>query len=247
MKRVLMGAVSALMVMTAAHQSSAQALGELDMYYADPSQPDISGIWSFVPSASTRSTPVPLFTPEYQERWDTWRAAMARGESSYLLTNEMRQNCIPTGLPGDAQGSPYLREIIQMPGRVMILQEDFSAVRRIPTNGQFPELIDPAGTFYGTSAGTWEGDTFVVETVALHEATGLLGPAPHGAHSPEARTVERYTRVSPTELRVELTVYDEIALTEPFSAVTIYENLDGTEMIENFCVIVPGAPGVVDY
>ena len=78
-------------------------------------------------------------------------------------------------------------------------------------------LDDP--TYAGYSTGHWEGDTLVVETVALHPDSFIEGFTPHS----DAMTVsERIRFTSPGILEDRITVRDPKALTEPWQTVRTY-------------------------
>ena len=57
-------------------------------------------------------------------------------------------------------------ELIQLPGRIWILSEFPQTIRYIPTDGR-PHSADPDKSFTGESVGRWEGDTLVVDTIAV--------------------------------------------------------------------------------
>src|SRR5678816_4109154 len=57
-------------------------------------------------------------------------------------------------------------EIVQVPGRVWLLTEFPQTIRMVPTDGR-KHSSDPDPTFNGESVGRWEGDTLVVDTIAI--------------------------------------------------------------------------------
>jgi len=68
---------------------------------------------------------------------------------------------------------PYPFEIVQRPDTVYILFEYNSGVRRIYTDGRkHPDDVVP--TWMGHSTGNWQGNTLVVDTMALRPETGLI-------------------------------------------------------------------------
>jgi hypothetical protein len=78
-------------------------------------------------------------------------------------------------------------------------------------------LNDP--TYAGYSTGRWEGDTLVVDTVALSTNSFIDGSSPH---SDKMTVHERIRFVEPGILENRITVNDPEALTEPWSAVRRY-------------------------
>ena len=82
-------------------------------------------------------------------------------------------------------------------------------------------LNDP--TYAGYSTGHWEGDTLVVDTVALHPNSFIDSSSPH---SEEMTTKERIRFISPGILEDRITVNDPIALTKPWETVHTYKKAD---------------------
>jgi hypothetical protein len=113
-------------------------------------------------------------------------------------------------------------ELVQRPGALWILTEFPQTIRWIPTDGR-PHSKNPDPSFNGESIGTWEGDTLVVDTIAIDErmrniSVGRSGDANAWTHSKEERVIERFTRKSKNYLTYQLTVIDPIVLVKPFTS-----------------------------
>jgi len=113
-------------------------------------------------------------------------------------------------------------ELVQRPGALWILTEFPQTIRWIPTDGR-PHSKNPDPSFNGESVGTWEGDTLVVDTIAIDErmrniSVGRSGDANAWTHSKEERVIERFTRKSKNYLTYQLTVIDPIVLVKPFTS-----------------------------
>ena len=104
---------------------------------------------------------------------------------------------------------------VQTRDQIAIISEDSVPLRTIHMNGYVrPDAIR---TWQGHSVGHWEGDTLVVEITHFRDddpARANLGRPV--LLSGDARVVERFTRVSDTELYYEYTVEDEKYYTEPW-------------------------------
>jgi hypothetical protein len=141
----------------------------------------------------------------------------SRIAGSYEFDNNAR--CLPPGMPA-MMGMAYGMEIMQTKERITFFSELNDAIRRVYLDGRTPtprHLDDP--TYAGYSTGRWEGDTLVVETVALHPDSFIEGFTPHS----DAMTVsERIRFVSPGILEDRITVRDPKALTEPWTVVRTY-------------------------
>jgi hypothetical protein len=108
-------------------------------------------------------------------------------------------------------------QFVQTPEALVITTEDTAALRIIHLGEEAP----PAGVRSrdGWSAGEWDGDTLVVET------THLSGDDPYRVNfgpslivSPDSRVVERFTRLSQSELLYQYTIDDPVLYTRPWLA-----------------------------
>ncbi len=172
-------------------------------YAAIAALPDLDeGVWQ-IDWRARAGEPKPQLTPEAQ--------AMADAAGRAGLQNR-NANCIPPGMP-EIMGWPYPIEFHYSPGRVTIAIESDSQVRRIYTDGR-GHPGDPDPTFNGDSIGHWEGDTLVIETVALDPTTEI---APSVGHSDQARIVERIRKIGPDTLEIATTIEDPKVLSAPWT------------------------------
>jgi hypothetical protein len=82
--------------------------------------------------------------------------------------------CVPTRFNGGSNGGTTNDvEFLLMPQRLTITNGD-GLLRRIPIDGR-PLRENPEPSNGGTSVGTWEGDTLVIETIGLHPDTTFPG------------------------------------------------------------------------
>ncbi len=126
----------------------------------------------------------------------------------------------------------YPIEFVPTPGKITVLMETDSQMRRIFTDGR-PLPADPDLTFQGYSVGHWEGKTLVVDTVGFDPQTPL---APGGlAHSDKMAIHERLRLVAPDILEIATTITDPEALAEPFSTTTLYERHRDWTLQEYIC------------
>ena len=134
-------------------------------------------------------------------------------------------SCPPGGTPTsitmqDTQHGPM--ELIQKPGVLWILTEFPQTIRRIPTDGR-PHPKDPDITFNGDSVAHWEGDTLVVDTIAIdtrmrNYSVGKTGEASAWLHSEKEHVIERFTRTSKNYVTYQITVEDPVVLVKPFTS-----------------------------
>jgi len=167
--------------------------------------------WQALFGPGGRPTP-PDLTPEYAAKLKAYDAAKNEGEN---LQNQ-NANCLPPGVPQIMQ-MPYPLEFLFTPGRVTIAIETDSQVRRIYLTDKHPD--DPDAAFNGDSIGHWEGDTLVVDTIALDPTTEI---APGVGHSDKAHIIERIHETSPDHLAISTTIEDPVVLKTPWTVTRPY-------------------------
>ena len=109
----------------------------------------------------------------------------------------------------------YPEEIVQTPGQVTFFMfGTFPIV--VWTDGR-PHPKGLAPSYNGHSTGYWVGKTLYVDTV------GILGVTPmdsnHDPHSDQLHLKWSVQRVTPDVLHLTLTLYDDVAFTEPVTLV----------------------------
>ena len=139
--------------------------------------------------------------------------------------------CLPAGLPlGIMLPSPF--KIVQASGLTMMLIEENTTFRQIFTDGR-KHPADPTPSWYGSSIGRWEGETFVVETVGLNNRSAL--DAMGHTHSEALRVTERYRRVDVGHMNVQLTLDDPKTFTKPIVVNIPLVLRPDTDLIEYYC------------
>lgn len=134
-------------------------------------------------------------------------------------------------------------QLVQGPGFLWILSEDPQSVIWVPTDGR-PHSDDPDVSFIGESVGRWDGDTLVVDTVAIdpkmrNVSVGLGGLANAWAHSDKEHVIQRFTRPSKSDLVYQVTVEDPVVLAKPYTSASMHLSLAGPD--ENWKQRVPRA------
>ena len=170
---------------------------------------DLSGVWLMDTDAYHKDPGYGSLKPAPMTAWGEERFKANAGKPGY---DDPTFHCDPPGLPRIALGqAPF--EIIQLPGRVLILYEDFYEHRQIWTDGRdLPR--DPDPTWYGHSVGHWQGDTLVVESIGFNDKSWIDG-AGH-PHSEGMRVVERYRRIDHNTLELTMTIDDPKAYAQPW-------------------------------
>jgi hypothetical protein len=119
---------------------------------------------------------------------------------------------------------PY--QIVQTQDHVMIYTEDATSARIISLNdSNHPQALR---SINGNSIGQWEGNTLSIETTHFssdHPGRENFGRLPLIGEN--SRVLERFTRVSNTELLYQYTVEDPTFYTEPWSGELSFLWFDG--------------------
>jgi hypothetical protein len=95
-----------------------------------------------------------------------------------------------------------------------------------------PDSDEVTGSYYGYSAGRWEGDSLVVESSGFNDRFWFSsGGQPHS----EALTLtERFTRPDFNTLGYQVTIEDPLTYTRPWTSSWTMEWVEG-EIKEQFC------------
>ena len=188
-----------------------------------------------------RPANLPPLNSAYLSQWDIIAKSRTAGLSEY----DSSAKCLPPGMPF-MMSMVYGMEIMQTRDKITIYSEWMDALRRIYLDGRKPtqnHLDDP--TFAGYSTGHWEGDTLVVETVALRGDSQLDGGG--SPHSDELTVTERIRFVGPGLLEDRITAKDPKAFTKPWEISRTYRKASppNDELREFACaeglVLAPGS------
>jgi hypothetical protein len=182
--------------------------------------PDWSGVWTPVISdqvAQEKSNPPP------------WKPAIAK-QIAHMYAEEdagrpfpIIDHCFPTGMPSYMLITHNAFEILLTPGRVTLLGEgDGNRLRRIYTDGR-PHPADPDPSFHGHSIGHWEGDTLVIDTVALlPQAYLAVNEAVGVPNNGDMHIVERMHLMGPDTLADDLVINANKLLSKPWTTTRKY-------------------------
>jgi hypothetical protein len=185
--------------------------------------PDLSGVWNVKGSPATRylswgfSKDEPPMTPWAQEKFKANKPsfgprAVEDSNDPVNPTTLSAVGCFPPGLPR-LYLQPFPMEIVQTPGRVLMLFEFNHFIRQIFTDGRAHNTaLGP--TWLGDAIGHWDGDTLVVDTIGFNDKT-WVDRAGH-PHSAEMHLTERLRRVDKNTLTDDITIEDPIAYTKPW-------------------------------
>ena len=126
-----------------------------------------------------------------------------------------------------------IRQVIQLPGQVVMLLEKDQMFRVIYADGRpFPE--DPQPSWLGYSVGHWEGDDLVVEVTGFN-GESWLDYAGH-PQTDALRLIERFSRRDFGHMRIQITIDDRKAYTMPWTVTEEYRFLPDADLLEAVCL-----------
>lgn len=107
-------------------------------------------------------------------------------------------------------------QIVQTPSHIVIHNENGDEARIIPfaTEHKAPG----PRSWFGDSIARWDGDTLVVDTIRQNPKDKVRGLMTKFVVSEDARVIERFTRVSKSELLYQFTIEDPNVYTAPWLA-----------------------------
>ena len=213
-------------------------------------RPDLSGLWERVGPGGVNPDFDALQSPDggppAATFWNlgagvagglpfTPLAALLRDER---MDNNQKNNpdalCLPMGLT-QLHLHPQPRKIVQTPGLILVMYEGNEGLRQIFTDGRSPPTPgdDLQPWWYGYSAGRWEGDTLVVETVGFRDDVWLdvLG----SPLTSRGKMTERFRRLNHGTLQIDITIDDPTAYTRPFTVRVNQRLFPDAELIEFIC------------
>jgi hypothetical protein len=165
---------------------------------------DLSALRQFDPKATPEGPPT--FKPGMEAKY---KRPVPYGDCDQAGTPS-------TVLEQDAQHAPM--ELIATPQRLAMLFEYPLDVRMVYFNRQHDK--DPDPTFNGDTTARWEGDTLVLDVIAIDERMRNFGGEGSGGwfHSDQQRITERITRTSKNYLTYQITIEDPVVLAKPWKS-----------------------------
>jgi hypothetical protein len=161
--------------------------------------------------------------------------ANTESEIKLVHVHEADDLCWPVGLPQIINLRENVR-FIQTKDQVTIVYQRDHLIRRVYMNQK--HSANPKLDWYGESIGWYEGDTLVIDTIALkpHKMSVLDN---YGTpHTDKLHVVERYRVVNDEKgkgLEAKFRVEDPGTFTMPWSGMGVYRPSRDTDMFEVVC------------
>ena len=170
------------------------------------------------------------------------RKAEARASARYgvgpyesYLDPDTGERCLTDGVTALMWQGPNggHNRIVQSPGFVTILHEEYLDRRIIPTDGRSHGSLRQ---WFGDAVGKWEGSTFVVDTIHFIDRTNYEWATIFTRPSETLHIVERFTRTGADAMEYRITVEDPTTFEKPWTAVIPVTRLnDETQIYEYAC------------
>ena len=180
--------------------------------------PNLAGTWrnQYTPNLATALGHEPPYTAYGAERWRT--VDTAKDPTGF---------CLPPG-PSRAFTAPFPFILIQQDDMIAFLFEYQTIWRVVYLDGRkHPDDIQDYPEFMGHSFGRWDGDTLVIDTVAINERN-WLDTAGH-EHSGKLRLVERIRRIDQDKLEWTATFEDPVFFSKPWSITRTFTRFDDSK------------------
>jgi hypothetical protein len=181
----------------------------------------------------------PILTPWAIEKMRATNDAVRAGEIPF----EAAERCYPPGVPAwnifRRVGTPMIF-FVQTPEKVLMIWRGDNLFRHVYLN--VPHSENPKPSWHGESVGHYEGDTLVVDTIALLDHPLSFVDNYRTPHTDELHVVERFRLADGDTIDVNIYVEDPGAFTTPWYARQIMSRSTRGPMFESVC-----AEGNPDY
>jgi len=175
------------------------------------------------------------YTPDAQKADARSTARYGVGPYESYLDPDTGERCLTDGVTGMMWQGPNggHNRIVQSPGYVTILHEEYRDRRIIPVDGRPHGKIRQ---WFGDAAGHWEGETLVVDTTNFLDRTNYEWASIWTRTSETLHLVERFRRIDADTLEYRITVEDPATFSKPWTAVIPISRLaDDTQIYEYAC------------
>ena len=175
------------------------------------------------------------YTPDARKADARAGARYGVGPFNSYLDPDTGERCLTDGATAMMWQGPNggHNRIVQSPGYVTILHEEYRDRRIIPVDRR------PHGTirqWFGDAVGHWEGNTLVVDTTNFLDKTHYEWANVWTRPSETLHLVERFTRINSDTLEYRITIEDPATFTQPWTAVIPISKLaDDTQIYEYAC------------
>jgi hypothetical protein len=194
-------------------------------------KPDLSGLWMADDGKHFFDLGLDLKPNEVPSQ--PWAKKLSQERQDTNHRDDPLASCMPAGVPRMGTNAPF--KIVQTPQLVIVLYETtaISTFRQIFTDGR-PLPKDPQPTWLGYSVGTWEGDTFKVDTIGFNDR-GWIDTEMGHPQTEALHLTERFRRPNFGHMEIGYTIDDPKAYTHPWSGSFKVHLMPDTDLLEMTC------------
>ncbi|HSV21745.1 MAG TPA: hypothetical protein VLJ17_01805 [Xanthobacteraceae bacterium] len=170
---------------------------------------------------------IAILKPWVVERMKKDNAEVLAGKIAFTP----HSSCTHAGVPGFHLYGFQPLYFVQTPKEVVMIYSNDQQVRHVYLD--VPHSANPTPSWYGESVGYYEGDTLVVDTIALNDRTFVNNF--RTPHTEKLHVVERFKLVDDGKaMQVDITFEDPDAFNAPWSVVQRYDRIQ-RPMVEEIC------------
>jgi hypothetical protein len=159
-----------------------------------------------------------ILKPWVVERMKKDNAEVLAGKIAFRANT----SCTPAGVPGFHLYGFELFYFVQTPKKVFMIYSGDAQVRHVYLD--VPHSANPKPSWYGESVGHYQGDTLVVDTIALNDKTFV--DSFRTPHTGKLHVVERIKLINDGKaMRVDIAFDDPEAFNAPWSVMQIYDRV----------------------
>jgi hypothetical protein len=224
------------------HKCALEAIKQFEPSRLQNGDPDLSGIWRRTVAAhesieahpktlDDQETPSSVVDPiDGYTPLQPWAEAQRRyNRTAYVHHNAI---CRLDGVPLSMYMTG-LYQFNQTPQNILIQGEEAHAFRMIPFSNSH-KLSEDIKLWNGDSIGSWDYNTFVVDTTNQNARAWLDQRGRF--FTDEAHVEERFTLVDDNTLHYQATITDDNVFTQPFTiAIAFRRNISDFEIWEEAC------------
>jgi hypothetical protein len=215
----------ALLLLCAAGPSLAQPI------YHPPAGQNFEGVWLIEGDHSVVRT-IKSKLPPMNRAAAAEYAAHLKARKAGKPDFDTIQTCKPHGFPRILFAA-YPIEVLQEPKQVTFIHEVHHMPRIVYLDLTLPKLEDIDPKWMGESAGHWEGDTLVVDSLGFNDITTLdTAGLPH---STDMRVHERIRKLDADTLEDIIAIDDPKTYTAAWSTRVTYKRQPGRRIKEYVC------------
>jgi hypothetical protein len=175
------------------------------------------------------------YTPDGKKAETRATARYGAGPYESFLDPDTGERCLTDGVTAMMWQGPNggHNRIVQSPGYVTILHEEYLDRRIIPVDGRAPSGVRQ---WFGNAVGKWEGSTFVVTTTNFIDRTNYEWAQIFTRPTETLKLTERFTRTGAQTMDYRVTVEDPATFARPWTAqIPIARLPDETLIYEYAC------------